>query len=82
MMDFVTASDRLADCPTHSDLAAVLAGATEERIPVLVQRIRQARLDPSHANRRPAPEGWESAIATLARGRAAELVKLAGELER
>ena len=81
-MDFVTASDRLADCPTHSDLAAVLARGTEERIPPLLQRIRQARLDPSHANRRPAPDGWESAIAKLARDRAGELVKLAEELEK
>ena len=82
MVDFVTASDRLAHCPTHSDLATVLAGSAEERIPILVQRIRQARLAPSHANRRPAPDGWESAIAKLARERAAELVKLAEELER
>lgn len=80
-MDFVTASDRLADCPTHTDLAAGLAGGDRDRVSVLVQRIRQARLSPSHANHRKPPSGWESAIAKLARERAAELVKLAGELE-
>ena len=72
-MDFIQATDRLGDCPTHNDLAKVLG--------VDVQRIRQARLEETHVNRRPAPDGWEKATAKLARKRAGELVKLAEELE-
>ena len=71
-MDFVTASDRLAYCPTHFDMAAELAGGAEDRIPALVQQIRQARLDPSHANpvirlatgRGPSPASPESGLRT------------------
>ncbi len=71
-MDFTEAIDRLADGPTQTDISDVLG--------IDVQRIRQARLAQGHANRRPAPAGWEKAIAKLARKRAAELVKLAEEL--
>ena len=72
-MDFTQATDRLAECPTHKDISDVLD--------IDVQRIRQARLAQGHTNRRPAPDGWEKAIAQLARERAGELVKLAEELE-
>ena len=40
----------------------------------------RARLDSSTDSYRRPPEGWESAVAKLARERAAELVKLAEEL--
>ena len=72
-MDFTEAIDRLADCPTQTDIADVLG--------IDVQRIRQARLAQGHPNLRPAPDGWQKAIAQLARETAGELVKLAEELE-
>ena len=46
-----------------------------------VQTVRQARLDPSSTGYRRPPEGWEPVIAKLSRERAADLVKLAEELE-
>ena len=72
-MTFTEATDRLTDCPTHQDIADA-AGWTS------VQTVRQARLDPSSSSFRPSPEGWERAVARLARERAAELEKLAEEL--
>jgi len=39
-------------------------------------------MDPAATNYRRPPDGWESAIAKLARERAAELTKLAEALER
>ena len=72
-MDFTEATDLLTACPSHADVAREAS--------VSVQTVRQARLAPDHANNRPPPSGWQSAIAKLARSRAAELVKLAEELE-
>lgn len=72
-MDFVEATDRLTDCPSLRALAEEMGAAHGS--------IRQARLDPSSSSYRKPPEGWESAVAKLARERAAELVSLAGELE-
>ena len=74
-VDFNEATDRLAACPTHDEVADA-AGWTS------VQTVRQARLDPSSTGYRRPPGGWEPVIARLARQRAAELVKLAAELER
>lgn len=73
-MDFIEATDALAGCVTHAELADACG--------VSVQRIRQARLDQSHANYRRPPEGWERALAKLARGRGKELQGVAEQLER
>lgn len=75
-MEFKEASDRATGtCITLADIAAG-AGVSDNAI-------RRARLDPRSGDsyRRP-PDGWESAIAKLARERAAELVRLAEALER
>lgn len=72
-MDFITANDALTACLTHAEIA--------EATGVSVQTVRQARLALDHPNNRPPPQGWQKAIATLARERAGELVKLAKELE-
>ena len=74
-MDFKEASDRaIRTCITLADIADVF--------PVPHQSLRRARLHPDTDSYRRPPDGWESAIAKLARERAAELVKLAEELER
>ncbi len=73
-MGFTEATDRLTDFPTHHDIARKVGAKS-------VQGVRQARLSPSSPSFRRPPAGWESAIAKLARERAAELVKLAEELE-
>ena len=70
-MDFPTACDQLTSCPTHDDIARQAACS--------VQTVRQARMDTGAAGYRPPPQGWEKAIAKLARERAGELVKLAEE---
>ena len=73
-MDFKTASDRaIGTCITLADIAAA-AGVSDNKV-------RRARLKPDSPERRSPPDGWESAIAKLARERAGELVKLAEELE-
>ena len=75
-MDFKEATDRAIEtCVTLADIG-VATGVSH-------QTVRRARLDPgkSAGSFRPPPDGWESAIAKLARERAAELVKLARELE-
>lgn len=73
-MDYKTATDRLAERVTHEDLAEALG--------VSVNAVRAARLDPGTDSHRTPPEGWERAVAQLARTRAAELEELAAELER
>lgn len=73
-MEFKVAVDRLTRAVTHEDIA-VEAG-------VSTQLIRQARLDRSAPSYRNAPTGWHTAVAKLARKRAAELVRLADQLER
>ena len=74
-MDFRDASNALTQsCPTLADIAEA-AGVSDNAI-------RRARLDPGSGDsyRRP-PDGWQGAVAKLARERAAELVRLAEELE-
>jgi hypothetical protein len=74
-VDFKAATDRaIGTCITLADIAGA-AGVSDNAI-------RRARLDPDSGDsyRRP-PEGWQSAIAKLARERAADLVRLADELE-
>lgn len=72
-MDFKTATDNLSRTITQADIARA-AGAS-------YAAVRQARLDPSAASYRSPPDGWEAAIAGLARERATELLHLAAELE-
>ena len=72
-MGFMGATDRLAGKVTHEELA--------KEIGCSVQGIRQARLDPSHLNYRKPPDGWEKAVARLAKRRGAELEDLARQLE-
>lgn len=43
--------------------------------------VRASRLARGSSSRRPPPDGWEKALAKLARKRARELDKLASELE-
>lgn len=73
-MDFKAATDALAGCVTHDELAAACG--------VSVQAIRQARLDPSNVNYRQPPRDWEAAVSKIARRRGGELIKLAERLER
>jgi hypothetical protein len=70
-MDFKTATDRLTMCVGHADIAAAVS----------VQSVRQARLDPNNPNYRPAPGGWQKALARLAKQRSKELKALAEELD-
>jgi hypothetical protein len=72
-MDFKAASDRLTACITLADIAAASGGAEST--------IRQARLDRSTSSYRSPPDGWQAAIAKLARARAAELLELADSLD-
>jgi hypothetical protein len=72
-MDFKTATDRVAGCISHAEIA--------EAAGVSVQTIRQARLDPSALGHRPPPEGWEGVLADLLRRRAKFFSSLAAELD-
>ena len=73
-MDFKTATDRaIGACITLQDIADAAS--------VSHNSIRRARLKPNGNSYRTPPDAWESAIAKLARERAAELVKLAEKLE-
>lgn len=71
---FITATNALKDCPTLATLAREMG--------VAPNTIRQARLSPDAASYRAPPAGWEAAVAKLARKRAAELLRLAEQLER
>jgi hypothetical protein len=71
-MDFKTATDRVAGCISHAEIA--------EAAGVSVQTIRQARLDPSAPGHRPPPANWQVVLGNLVRGRAAELVRFAEEI--
>ncbi len=72
-MDFNTASDRLTECITLSDIAkeANVSDAT----------IRRARLKKDTKAYRNPPAIWRRVIARLARRRAKELERLAKELQ-
>ena len=73
-MSFRVATDRAGEFVTHQQLADELGAS--------VQSVRAARLDPDSPNFRRPPPSWEQALARLARKRAAELEKLADQLER
>ncbi len=71
-MDFKTATDRVAGCITHAEIA--------EACGVSLQSIRQARMDPSSPSYRNPPVGWEGVLARLARERARHLLNIAEAL--
>lgn len=73
-MEFRDAVDQVRECPTRQQIA--------DAIGVSIHSVVQAMLPEDSQGRRPAPAGWQSAVAGLARQRAAELVKLAGQLEK
>ena len=73
-MDFKAATDRMTATITLADLSAEMGTSNAT--------VRQARLDPRGSSYRTPPAGWEKAIAKLALERAAELVRLAKELEK
>ena len=72
-MDFIEATERLKRCVTDEDIA----GATG----VSVNTIRRTRAERATRNYRPAPSGWEKAIARLARVHGRKLIALADELD-
>jgi len=73
-IDFVQAVERLKNCVTDDEIAAATGVSTNT--------IRRTRADPSTRNYRPPPEGWQKALAHLARERGNEWQSLAEELER
>jgi len=73
-MTFKEATDRLAGCITHAEIARAAR--------VSVQLVRQARLDPTNPSYRSPPVGWPMILAKLARERSAQLKALASEIER
>jgi hypothetical protein len=72
-MDFKTATDRVAGCITHAEIA--------EACGVSIQSIRQARMDPSSPSYRNPPAGWEAVLVRLARERADGLAVFATQME-
>ncbi len=72
-MDFKAATDALTDAVRMRDLAGELGVS-----PNLLFRARMRK----NAHYRSPPEGWEKAVAKLARRRAKELERLAEELEK
>lgn len=72
-MDFKTATDRVAGCISHAEIA--------EAAGVSIQTIRQARMDPISLSYRNPPAGWRAVLARLADERAGELQDFARELD-
>jgi len=73
-MDFRKASDRATG-------ACITLAAIAEACGTAPQTLRRARMDPGTPNYRKPPDGWEGALAQLARQRAEYLIGLAKELE-
>lgn len=73
-MDFKTATDLVAGCITHAEIA--------EAAGVSIQTIRQARMEPSSPSYRNPPAGWQGVLAGLARERSRELAVFADRVER
>jgi hypothetical protein len=72
-MDFKRATDDLTAQVSHEELAKALG--------VSIPSVRQARLsDDAKAHRSP-PEGWEAAVARLAKQRAEHFRRLAERLQ-
>jgi hypothetical protein len=72
-MDFKKASDEL--------ISAITIGQIAQALDRSEATIKQARLAPTANAHRSPPEGWEAALARLARQRAAALLKLADKLK-
>lgn len=70
--DFVAATDALFARTGPDELAEALGCAPNS--------VRQARMDTGKKGYRTPPPGWEVAVASLARQRAAALLKLADKL--
>ncbi len=68
-MNFVQATSRLIEPVTLEDVA--------KEIGVSHGLLRQSRLDKENRSYRKPPDGWQTAVARLARKRAAELERLA-----
>lgn len=73
-MDFKTATDRVAGCISHAEIA--------EAAGVSIQTIRQARMDPDSPSYRNPPVGWQGVLARLARQRSRALAAFADQVER
>ncbi|HEX6368568.1 MAG TPA: hypothetical protein VF006_06540 [Longimicrobium sp.] len=73
-MDFKTATDQVAGCITHVEIA--------EAAGVSIQSIRQARMDPGSPSYRNPPAGWQEVLASLARQRSRELAAFADQIDR
>lgn len=73
-MDFKTATDRVAGCITHVEIA--------EAAGVSIQTIRQARMDPASPSYRNPPTGWQGVLSRLARQRSRELAVFADQVDR
>lgn len=73
-MDFKAATDALIGTVSLLDLSRELK--------VSHGLLRQARLSPDSASYRNPPEGWQAAVARLARERGGDLLKLADRLDR
>jgi hypothetical protein len=71
-MDFKTATDRVAGCISHAEIA--------EAAGVSIQTIRQARMDPGSASYRNPPAGWQAVLVALARKRSEDLADFAKQL--
>jgi len=70
-MNFVHATSKLIEPLTLEDLA--------REIGVSHGLLRQSRLSTSNPSYRTPPDGWEAAVAALARRRASDLDRLAGQ---
>jgi hypothetical protein len=73
-MSFKQATDKLGERVTAADIAAQFGAH-----PNTIARARLERASPAY---RSPPEGWERVLARLAREKAADLTRLAEELER
>lgn len=73
-MEFRDAVDRIRECPTREEIAGAIG--------VSIHSVIQAMLPEGSQGRRPAPAGWQAAVAKLARQRSAELQKLAEQIEK
>jgi len=72
-MTFKQATDRLAGCISHADIARSAR--------VSIQLVRQARLDANNPSYRSPPSDWKKVLAQLAREKSARLRALAAEIE-
>lgn len=73
-MNFKTATDALTERITLAEIARACGAA--------VNSVERARLDATSRHYRQPPPSWQTAIAALARERAAVLLRLAADLEQ